>query len=143
MSITTQEFYILTCIKPDHKTDDFSEHPALSIQFEILKAKFPKIGPSFVGEMRLVTGIGEGKERLSYNYVEHVIIWMHSHNQLVMVHLLYFISYQLFYATPHASLAIASHALYFLNAHKNASMNQHASSQLAIGMVCYKNVTLP
>ena len=63
------------------------------MQFEILKAKFLKIGPSFVGMMRLVTGIGEGKERLAYKYVEHMIIWMHFHNQFLIVYLLYFISY--------------------------------------------------
>ena len=31
-------------------------------------------GPLFVGMMRLLTGIHEGKERLSYKCVEHVII---------------------------------------------------------------------
>ena len=32
--------------------------------FEVSKVKFIKAGPSFVGVIRLVTGLSEGKERL-------------------------------------------------------------------------------
>ena len=36
-----------------------------SLVLKIPKVKFLKIGPSFVGMMRLVTGIGEGKKKYS------------------------------------------------------------------------------
>ena len=37
--------------------------------FRLAKVKFVKIGPSFVGVMRLVTGLSEGKERLQLRNV--------------------------------------------------------------------------
>ena len=48
-----------------HETGNFSEHPVSgACSFDILKVKFLKIGTSFVGVMRLETGISGGKERL-------------------------------------------------------------------------------
>ena len=37
--------------------------PTSGVVLKIPRVKFLKIGPLFVGMMRLVTGIGEGKER--------------------------------------------------------------------------------
>ena len=55
-----------------------SEHP---ISFRRTKVKSVKTGPSFVGMMRLVTALSEGKKDYTLEInMEHVIIWMRSHN---------------------------------------------------------------
>ena len=48
------------------------EHPTSDVVlklFQPAKIKFIMIGPSFVGVMRLVTGLSEGKERLQLRNV--------------------------------------------------------------------------
>ena len=51
-----------TEIKRDQETYLFGTF-RIRHSFEIPRVKFLKIGPLFVGVMRLVTGTGEGRER--------------------------------------------------------------------------------
>ena len=58
------------------------------------KVKFLKIGPLFVGIMRLVTGIGEGRKDYSLE-----MGGTHDHLDTLpqsMAHILYFISYTVY-----------------------------------------------
>ena len=71
-----------------------SEQPMSDLcSFEISKVKSIKTGPSFVGRMRLVTGLSEGNEKYSLASMEQVIISMHSHDQwpILRIHSLCFI----------------------------------------------------
>ena len=70
MSITTLEYRVV------HNNVDYGviilEHPTSGVVlklFQPAKVKSVKTGPSFVGVMRLVTGLVEGKERLQLRNV--------------------------------------------------------------------------
>ena len=70
MSITTLEYRIV------HNNVDCGviilEHPTSGVVLKLFrpaKVKSIKTGPSFVGVMRLVTGLSEGKERLQLRNV--------------------------------------------------------------------------
>ena len=60
MSITTLEYRV---VRVDCGGDNFGTSDVRR-SFEIVLAGQSKTGPSFVGVMRLVTGLSEGKERL-------------------------------------------------------------------------------
>ena len=77
MSITTLEYRVIHS-NVDCGGDNFgtlTSDVVLKL-FRPAKVKFIKTGPSFVGVMRLVTGLSEGKERLQLRNIcmEHVII---------------------------------------------------------------------
>ena len=67
MSITTLE-YRLVHNNVDCGSDNFGTFDVRR-SFEIVPAGQSKIGPSFVGIVRLVTGLSEGKERLQLRNV--------------------------------------------------------------------------